>query len=61
MLKLKSFTDQKINRFKKAASATNAMETFLNYFYDFIIGVFGSLLATIITDHWKARRALNRS
>ncbi|RFQ06044.1 hypothetical protein D0O09_02405 [Pseudomonas putida] len=60
-LKLKSFTDEEINRFKKAASTTNAMETFLNYFYGFIIGVFGSVLATILTDQWKARRALNRS
>ncbi|WP_049276017.1 hypothetical protein [Pseudomonas putida] len=60
-LKLKSFTDEEINRFKKAASTTNAVETFLNYFYGFIIGVFGSILATIITDRWKARRALNRS
>ncbi|MGM3216470.1 hypothetical protein ACSQ5K_14760 [Pseudomonas sp. PhalM4] len=60
-LKLRSFTDDEISRFKKAASSTNAMETFLNYFYGFIIGVFGSILATIITDRWKARRALNRS
>ncbi|MEW9902353.1 hypothetical protein [Pseudomonas putida] len=60
-LKLRSFTDEEIYRFKKAASITNAMETFLNYFYGFIIGVFGSILATIVTDRWKARRALNRS
>lgn len=60
-LKLRSFTDDEINRFKRAASTANAMETFLNYFYGFIIGVFGSILATIITDRWKARRALNRS
>ncbi|MBF8774090.1 hypothetical protein [Pseudomonas fulva] len=60
-LKLKSFTDEEINRFKKAASTTNAMETFLNYLYGFIIGVFGSILATIVTDRWKAMRALNRS
>ncbi len=60
-LKLKSFTDEEINRFKKAASTTSAMDTFLNYFYGFLLGVSGSILATIITDRWKTWRALNRT
>lgn len=60
-LKLQSFTEEEIDRFKKAASATSATDTFLNYLYGFIFGVFGSILATIITDQWKVRRALNRS
>jgi hypothetical protein len=60
-LKLQSFTEEEIDRFKKAASATSPTDTFLNYLYGFILGVFGSILATIITDQWKVRRALNRS
>lgn len=60
-LKLQSFTEEEIDRFKKAASATSTTDTFLNYLYGFILGVFGSILATIITEQWKVRRALNRS
>lgn len=60
-LKLRSFTHDEIDRFKRVASTANAMETFLNCFYGFIIGVFGLILATIITDRWKTRLALNRS
>jgi len=60
-LKLKSFTEEEINRFKKAVSTTGTVDTFLNYFYGFLLGVFGSILATIITDRWKTWRSLNRS
>lgn len=59
-LKLKLFTEEEINRFKRATSVTDPTETFLNYFIGFIVGVFGSILATIITDMWKTRRAMGR-
>jgi predicted PurR-regulated permease PerM len=58
-LKLKAITAEQLEQIKKAVSAQSTMDTFLNYFFGFLLGVAGSILATVITDRWKARRALS--
>ncbi|MFJ3117739.1 restriction endonuclease [Pseudomonas protegens] len=60
-LKLKSFTQDQMEQFKKAVNTQSATDTFMNYFLGFLLGVFGSILATVITDTWKTKRALVRS
>lgn len=58
-LKLKAITSEQLEQIKKAVSAQSATDTFLNYFFGFLLGVAGSMLATVITDKWKAKRALS--
>jgi hypothetical protein len=58
-LKLKAITSEQLEQIKKAVSAQSASDTFLNYFFGFLLGAAGSILATIITDRWKAKRALS--
>lgn len=58
-LKLKAITSEQLEQVKKAVSAQSASDTFLNYFLGFLLGAAGSILATIITDRWKAKRALS--
>ena len=58
-LKLKAITAEQLEQIKKAVSAQSTMDTFLNYFFGFLLGVAGSILATVITDRWKARRELS--
>lgn len=60
-LKLKAITSEQLEQIKKAVSAQSASDTFLNYFFGFLLGVAGSVLATVITDRWKAKRALSGS
>lgn len=60
-LKLKSFTQDQIEQFKKAVNTQSATDTVMNYSLGFLLGVFGSIIATVITDKWKAKRALVRS
>ncbi len=60
-LKLKAITSEQLEQVKKAVSAQSASDTFLNYFFGFLLGVAGSVLATVITDRWKAKRALSGS
>lgn len=59
-LKLKAITSEQLEQIKTAVSAQSASDTFLNYFFGFLLGVAGSILATVITDRWKAKRALSR-
>lgn len=58
-LKLKAITAEQLEQIKKAVSAQSTTDTFLNYFFGFLLGVAGSILATVITDRWKARRELS--
>lgn len=57
-LKLKAITAEQLEQVKKAVSAQSTTDTFLNYFFGFLLGVAGSILATVITDRWKAKRVL---
>lgn len=58
-LKLKAITAEQLEQIKKAVSTQSTGDTFLNYFFGFLLGVAGSILATVITDRWKAKRALS--
>jgi tRNA splicing endonuclease len=58
-LKLKEVTAEQLAHIKIAVSAQSSSDTLLNYFLGFILGVASSILATIITDRWKAKRALS--
>ena len=58
-LKLKAITAEQLEQIKKAVNAQSVTDTFWNYFFGFVMGVAGSMLATIIMDRWKARRALS--
>ena len=58
-LKLKAITSQQLEQIKKAVSTQSTLDTFWNYFFGFLLGVASSILATVITDKWKARRALS--
>lgn len=60
-LKLKAITSEQLEKVKKAVSAQPASETFLNYCFGFLLGVASSVLATVITDRLKAKRALSGS
>ena len=57
-MKLKVLTKEQLELVKSAVSAQSRWEVFWNYFFGFLLGVAGSVLATIITDRWKQRRAL---
>ena len=57
-MKLKALTTDQLDRVKKAVSTQSGMDIFLNYFFGFLLGVAGSVLATVITDKWKQRRSL---
>ena len=60
-LKLKEITSEQLEQVKKAVNAQSAIDTFFNYFFGFLLGIAGSVLATVITDWWKAKRALSGS
>jgi hypothetical protein len=59
-MKLKALTSEQLDQIKKAVNSQSRMDVFLNYFWGFLLGVAGSILATIIVDMWKRRRALQR-
>jgi len=59
-MKLKSLTTEQLDQVRKAVNAQSRIDVFLNYLFGFILGVAASVLATIITDKWKQRRALAR-
>ncbi|NWC43933.1 restriction endonuclease [Pseudomonas edaphica] len=58
-LKLKAITSEQLEQINKAVNSQTATDTALNYFFGFLFGVAGSILATVITDRWKARRELS--
>lgn len=58
-LKLKAITSEQLEQINKAVNSKTATDTALNYFFGFLLGVAGSILATVITDRWKARRELS--
>ncbi|MCT8946812.1 restriction endonuclease [Pseudomonas iridis] len=58
-LKLKAITSEQLEQINKAVNSQSATDTALNYFFGFLLGVAGSILATVITDRWKARRELS--
>lgn len=60
-MKLKSLTAEQLEQVKKAVGSQSATDIFLNYFFGFLLGVAGSVFATIITDKWKQKQALKRS
>lgn len=57
-MKLKALTSEQLEQVKLAINSQSRGEVFMNYFLGFLLGVAGSVLATIITDRWKQRRAL---
>lgn len=57
-MKLKALTAEQLEQVKKAVSGQSGTEIFLNYFFGILLGVAGSVLATVITDRWKQRREL---
>lgn len=59
-MKLKALTAEQLEQVRKAVSGQTRTEIFLNYFFGFLLGVAGSVLATIITDRWKQRRELRK-
>jgi hypothetical protein len=59
-MKLKALTADQLEQVKKAVSGQSGTEIFLNYFFGFLLGVAGSVLATVITDRWKQRRELRK-
>jgi hypothetical protein len=58
-LKLKAITSEQLEQINKAVNSQTSTDTALNYFFGFLLGVAGSILATVITDRWKARRELS--
>jgi len=60
-MKLKVLTAEQLEQVKKAVVGQSRWEIFQNYFFGFLLGVAGSVLATIITDKWKQRKELSRS
>lgn len=59
-MKLKALTAEQLEQVKKAVSGQSGAEIFLNYLFGFLLGVAGSVLATVITDRWKQRRELRK-
>jgi hypothetical protein len=59
-MKLKALTKEQLEQVRLAIGSQSQWEVFLNYFFGFVLGVAGSVLATIITDRWKQRRVLTR-
>jgi tetrahydromethanopterin S-methyltransferase subunit B len=59
-MKLKALTTEQLEQVKKAVSGQSGTDIFLNYFFGFLLGVAGSVLATIITDKWKQRKELDK-
>lgn len=59
-MKLKALTSEQLEQVKKAVSGQSGAEIFLNYFFGFLLGVAGSVLATVITDRWKQQRELRK-
>lgn len=59
-MKLKALTQEQLEQIKLAVSGQSKTEVFFNYFWGFLLGVAGSVLATIITDRWKQRQALRK-
>lgn len=57
-MKLKSLTAEQLEQVKKAINSQGSIDISLNYFLGFLLGVASSVLATVITDRWKQRRAL---
>jgi hypothetical protein len=59
-MKLQPVTAEQMAQVKKAVGSQSGMEIFRNYLFGFLLGVAGSVFATLITDWWKQRRALRR-
>lgn len=59
-MKLKALTAEQLEQVRKAVNSQSRWDVFQNYFFGFLLGVAGSVLATIITDKWKQRKALER-
>lgn len=59
-MKLKALTTEQLEQVRKAVNSQNRWDVFQNYFFGFLLGVAGSVLATIITDKWKQRKALEQ-
>ncbi|MGQ3194084.1 MAG: hypothetical protein ACT6UH_05685 [Hydrogenophaga sp.] len=59
-MKLKALTAEQLDQIKKVVNTQSRMDVFLNYLWGFLLGVAGSILATILVDMWKRRRALQR-
>lgn len=49
-MKLKALTKEQLEQVKLAVGTQSRVEVFMNYFLGFVLGVAGSVLATIITD-----------
>jgi hypothetical protein len=59
-MKLKALTAEQLEQVKKAVAGQSSTDIFLNYFFGFLLGVAGSVLATVITDKWKQRCELRK-
>lgn len=60
-MKLKELTAEQLEQVRNAVAGQSRWEIFKNYFFGFLLGVAGSVLATILTDKWKQRKELVRS
>ena len=57
-MRLKALTSEQLESVRRAVSSQSRSDVFWNYFFGFILGVAGSVVATILTDKWKQRRSL---